>query len=381
VRIALDAVREAHPYTASGTIYKSARSDADATAIWERLLSLGQAELASAIQLLSVHDEGLMMYGARARMDSVDALRILERAFELRSFQDRGLVAWDAFLASNGAMAFREPARRYVTGIKPIRAWRVLANAKNPLLEAARLYIHQPVSFSEWLAQPEIQLDKPHALVRHLQRMLLEPETLRDIVEREGVDRVNAWIDDCFVESERVTCFRRYLSEIPSQKWSRDDAVILQIVRRFDVPARGRPFWDTVPDDIAAAFTNWLKDRSLTNLLGEGERVTFWREFLPWMTDVVESRGKEAVFLVFENWFAVQFKEMGHATRMFSRDYLSGMRQKKEGWLYTRVLKERRIGRYTQQGQVWQDSARMEVMRVMRLQGTMVPPKRWGAAK
>jgi len=311
----------------------------------------------------------LVLYGARVRLADPNALTALGIVFESRTPPDHGLLAWEAFLASDGAAAFREHARRYVFGRASSRAWRVLVGSKQPLLEASRLYLNQATPFAAWASQQEIQLEKPTVLVRQLQRLLLEPATLREVVAREGTTCIEAWIDGCFVESERVLCFRRYLVEIPAKGWPRDDQVIRRILDRFDLPGRARPFWDGFPVAIINAVNNWLKDRSLTDLLGEGDRVQFWREFLPWIVSCESSKGEEAVFIRFKEWFAVQFKVMGRATYMLDRTHWTSLRRLDASSLYTGILAKRSIGRYEHRGYYWQESARLEVLRVMRGEG------------
>jgi hypothetical protein len=120
-----------------------------------------------------------------------------------------------------------------------------------------------------------------------------------------------------------------------------------------------------VPDEVQRAFTDWLKNIELTRLMGEGERVAFWRRFLTSIEKSYASRDKGAVFVCFEKWFAVQFVLSGHATYFFEKRHLYTMRTLDKHSLYRVVLQRTSIGSYTHQGSSWSWRAESEVRRVM----------------
>lgn len=368
VKAALAAIREAHPYAASGAVARSTRADVDSHALWVRLMALGGAERDAAIKALSRREESLLLYGARARLANDPALALLADVFTIRALTTRASIAWEAWLASNGNNAFRDAAEAATAGGPAARTARLLLSVQRPLDEVCRLYCTQALPFHAWSSQPEVQLDRPSVLSRIIRQRLLRFEFVHAVVEREGMQTLEAWLEECLVDSDRVNWFGRYLSETDPRRWGREDAILLRILARFQPPDKKQPFWDGVPTAAVTAFNNWLKDRALTHLLGEGERVQFWRQFLPQMVRCEDSRCGEAVFICFDQWFAVQFKAMGRATYMFHMSDRMLLRRHAGNVLYARILDRQAyaVGRYEHRGEYWQATARAEVLRVLR---------------
>jgi hypothetical protein len=88
--------------------------------------------------------------------------------------------------------------------------------------------------------------------------------------------------------------------------------------------------------------------------MGEGERVAFWRDFLPQIVGSIPTVARDAVFIVFKKWFAVEFVSMGRATYMFPLGQLKRLSKLSGYTLYNAVLTTPAIGSFKHQGINWQ---------------------------
>lgn len=370
VRTALVFIEKSHPYAASGRIARSDRADRDSNAVWERLLPLAGDALRAAVRSLTKHEERLILYRAGGRLGDPPCLEVLAVIFELRSPAGGGRVAWEAFLRTNGRTAFATAARDYAAKPGQPSGWSELANGSSPVERACDLYSRGQSRLAQWVSSAEIRLPETGQFVRNLKRNLLVPRRLPHTLRRESTTVLDTWLDEVFLDSERVAWFRAYLSVTDKRLWQLDDPVLVRILRRFESPSRKRPFWDKVPPDVVKAFELWERNVELTRLLGEGPRVEFWRAFLPMITESFQPACQDAVFICFHNWFAVQFIEMGRATYMFERRYLSAFRKLNSNSLYRAVRENVCVGRYTHMGWYWQVTAESEVKKVIRNQNS-----------
>lgn len=363
---ALESIRVAHPYAASGAIAQGTRADSDASAVWARLLSADGVQRDSEIERLTSLEESLVTYGASPRMGSPDALAVIGRVFKIRNPTAAGSVGWTAFLLSNGHSDLRPAASRFIEANQDIRAWRLLVQSSKPLEDACALYWSEGITFDKWIDLPTVRLSKSPLVRKALQRRLVEPHVVDDVVSREGIDTVERWVDDVFVDSEIVAWYRSYMEQTHTNNWALGNPILHRILDRFGAPSRGRPFWEEVSADAINSFEHWLKNLELTQQLGEGERVKFWRGFLPWIQFSVLARDEDAVFICFKTWFAVQYVAMGRATYMFDRRYLGALKRLTGTALYREILNTPALGRYAHRGYFWQWSAEGEVKRVLR---------------
>lgn len=356
VNRSLDALLKLHPYAASGAVARSERADRDSAAIWDQLESAG-ARRAELIIGLSRVQESLAIYGASSRLNA-NTLDVLADLFRLRSPRKAGKLAWQCLLLSDGRDEFRQSAVAYLSRLNrddlvPI------AHAARTMNALAATYGASADRFEIWFRKQRAQHT---AVKRQTMRLLLSKPFRSRVIDREGIDEIDNWLQTAFVDSERIEWFRFYLIDANPHMWPANDAVMGRIISRFGEPSE-HSFWQTIPDRVIAAVKRWLLDASLTEFLGEGERVEFWRNFLDRMIDAAQSRERTAVFVCFDGWFAIQFKEMGRATYMFHTRYFRRLRYLDDTTLYQTILDNRAYagGRYTHQGYHWQWRARSEV--------------------
>jgi hypothetical protein len=367
----LDAVARArtdHPYPARGEIVTCERVDADTAALWQRLISLPEQELDSVISGLPAHEERILLYGAPGRLGDPAVLRVLARLFTLRTTSGQGSLAWDAFLLS-GDTAFRCAASAFAAEFPARTLWSRLLESANPLHDAVRALDISRVPLEIWAGRPEVMFHDRLLVVRALQRMSLELPFVLATCAREHLDTVARWSRTVLLDDERVRWYGEYLAASWSKGWPAKNPILEDVIERFGEPEEKRPFWDPLPEDVVRAVVIWLRDRQLTNLLGEGDRVRFWRRFLPYVRRIEESRSQDAVFIGFEGWFAVQYKEMGRATYLFDAGKYRELRWKEEPRMYHRIREmardEQHLARYTHMGYAWEIPAQREVQRVL----------------
>jgi hypothetical protein len=363
--IAVENAAQLHPFARSGAVAAGARADAETSLVWDRLRTASVEHRDAAVRALTKREEKAVLYGAPSRFEDPVCLQILGRLFVIRD-PDAGRVAWEAFLLTNGQADFRRQATRLAESHGEVRAWPLLARADRPLDAAVELYLRSPDTFEVWVRGAAIELHGSRLVTRALRRMLLSSGNHALLVQREGLKTIEAWLSADLIDSERITWYRSYLLGSDARAWQVDDPILTRILERFLPPVRGRPFWEGVPESKRDSFELWLRNVELTRLLGEGPRVAFWRVFLPWIDQSLGHRSRNAVFVCFDNWFAVQFVEMGRATYMFDRSFLSLFRSLDEQSLYRAVLESPALGRYTHQGWYWAERAESVVRSVLR---------------
>jgi hypothetical protein len=366
---ALDSVLEKHPYSASGRIAKSGRADQDSARVWDRLLALPRVELESAMKALEKREERLLLYSASGRLSDAPSREVLGYLYRVRRPSTHDAIAWWALLVSNGATDFREAAVRFASGPTARSMWPQWARSVRPIDDVVNHYRWTKTPFDVWLQSRDVGLESRSDIGILLKRVLLEPGKLADTCSREREHTILEWCESVFSSSGRQEWLAAYLRETFRRGWSTQSLILTTIVHRYGEPSDGRPFWESISSEAAAAVGVWLKDRELTARLGEGEhgeRVAFWRKFLPLAKHLIVSRCETAVFICFDNWFAVQFVHMGHATYMFERSYLTVMRARQRNALYQAVLSTPPLDSYEHRGRFWASTAEAVVRRVAR---------------
>lgn len=380
VRAALQQVFERHPYTADGEVHASSRVDADAARLWDRLCALsGDTDaLAGAVRALTRQTERVLLYGAAARLEQPRCLDVLAAVYRLRSPEGERALAlgWELWLLTDGVPAFQGPAARYVSRYPARTAWSDLVQlGVAPLSRAAATVERTRTPLEGWAAAPGVAFaDRTHVM-RALRRKLLHPGRLIATVAREGGTTVVRWMEQVLNDGERADGYVLYLNATWRSEWRVDDALVLAILQRYGEPRLGRDFWGAVEPGAVAAVESWIKLVELTKLLGEGEhgeRVSFWRKFLPQIRSFVSNRDKEAVLICFDRWIAVQFVRPGVATYLYPSSFLTGFKRLEGQRLAAKVREMARIDehldRYEQRGLVetWQSAAEWTVREVMR---------------
>jgi hypothetical protein len=364
---ALERVKVKHPVAASGDVAPSAVSDARASEIWRVLLSVDGTRLRGHVVALPSANVRLALYGAATILTDDGVLERLAAILDLRGdlYQRRSPVAWIALLLSDGDTRFKAAAEAYLGTRPDVRYWHSLSATPRPLTALLQDYLGSNTAFDDWWASPRIALSRYHALESALLRRLLLSESFDTLLTRETLATIDRWMAAALSESERVEWHQRYVTHSNPSRWRPTDTFLERILSRYRTPEDGHSFWAQVAEPRQRAFVRWLRDRELTSLLGEGERVEFWRRFLADVVRSMESADGAAVFIVFPTWFAVQFKEMGKATYFLSRDHLIAARRLAASQLYRYVLDHTPLGRYTHHGGYWQYTAQREVRRIM----------------
>ena len=372
-KLVLDALRQVqqdHPYAVDGEIVESPRANADADALWERLLSLERGELDAVLSGLTGHEVRVALFGARTRMDDPRCLAVLARLFSLRNPESAGSLAWDGWLLS-GDPGFREAASAYVQEHPARTLWPRLLRSASPLTEAIRALEQGKVRFDRWISLPEVGLEDRPLVTTRLRRLLLQQEHVAATSQREPHAAIIQWVNSLMPADEREAWYRDYLCTTYKNNWPKGSAVLEAIIDRFGRPESERPFWSTIPADVRREVTAWVNGGIITQLL-KGRRAEFWLRFRYDIVRLEESRSRDAVFVGFDSWFAVQYKEMGRATYMFRIDQWNRLRWMDEPGLYKEILERyhegRYLGRYEHRADDWESGAQDEVMRVMKLQ-------------
>lgn len=351
----LDKIMQAHPYARSGAIARSPRAETDSSSVWERLFKCSNSQLTDCILALSDLEVSLALYGSGSRYDDARTVNVLSLLFELRKPNTGDRIAWQALLLSDGDPIFRTAAKRFLE--ENNSPWRVAADVESPLAFAAGTYLNARAKFADFF-EPDLFPGWHARIGRELKRRLLSATFVDRTLAKEGVDVLDKWLNEVYIDSERVEWFRLYLEAGVETRRSRSDPVLKGINARFGEPAHARSFWKHVSPAAISAYQIWLRDLQLTRALGEGERLQFWRAYLDRMTRSQESRNGTAVLICFRGWFAVQFKEMGKATYLFNQKYFAGFQKLDDVTLYWAVRNNPSLDRYTHQGSYWQYSAR-----------------------
>lgn len=363
----LEAVQQAHPYSEHAPLVGGARLDADAAALWKRLLDAPASELARVIARLSKLEFRLLVASAKVRGADRQAQVVMAHAYRFSRDGSLATILWECFLLAADGTDLRDVAREIVGAPGSPALWKHLVEAKQPSLLAASAYLEQRATFEQWMASSAVKLADLPRFHRLVQRRLLEPPLLQRLDRGMDHATIDAWASTAIEAPERLAWQRTYLEATYGHPRALDHTVLERIVDQHGLPEGGREFWETVSERAIAGFNAWLNDRQLTQLLGEGDRVQFWRRYLPQMKGSYASHDGNVVFILFEKWFAAQFVRPGTATYLFPIKYKLSLRRDDEHSIQQRVRRnqEHKLGRYTHQGYYWEVRAETEVRMAM----------------
>lgn len=363
---------EKHPYPARGELTLTPRVEADAAALWAELLGLERQDphrLDDRILHLGTLELRILVASARQRLGDASHLRVLSRVIALRKPPGSGALAFAAWLLTDGDAGVREPAARFVAeGSVPV-LWTRLVEARKPSEVIVEAYLEQDLPFDAWVERKDIGLSRFPECGRLVRLRLMTPPLLGRVDDREQSAALEKWANTAVPAPDREAWYQTYLESTRSKKQPLRHAVLESILQQFGEPREARAFWKVLSPQAVASFEIWLRDRQLTSLLGEGERVMFWRWFLADMTGCVANSDGSVVFILFPTWFAAQFKFTGTATYMYPKqEFLVRMRRQTESAIRNQVLlyRDHAVGRYTHMAHSWQDQAADEVRRVLR---------------
>lgn len=368
LQAALAAVIEAHPYTSRGELTPSARLDSDAVMLWSRLAHADHDRLDQLIDALTSLEVRILVASARSRMRNDRTPKIFAKVLERFRPENFLSLAWDAFLLTDGHPAFRAKAQEFAdlhTATRP--QWQRLAVGVKPTDAAVSLYETQPEPFEKWIESSALQLNRWPDLVRGIRIALLNSEGVARLDRREPSQSVERWVQTVIAANEREAWYAMFLHQTARNKRSPKHAVLESILARFNEPENGGMFWQIVSDTGRAAFKLWLMESRLTQLLGEGERVDFWRRFLPQIAKVWANKEKRVVFIDLGSAIAVQFIDAGTATYLFDRPNFKrvsrGIEKEVKKSVYGNASKS--LGSYEHRGNSWQFSAESRVRQML----------------
>lgn len=373
---ALARVLERHPYSSSGLIADVPRVTADVQALWSELLGLRGPARTERVIRLTRHEVRLLMHSAVSRLKVEGAVGLLAEVLAAHQPEGSGKLAWLLFLLTEGRQELVSLARPYAgrehaaarlhgmlldTGAPSTRALRIMREAR------------RGESLEAWLAHPHVALAEYPEFVGALKRRMLEPAEVAETNRREASVNIARWAVEAIPAADLADWYRGFLeATCQGPRWPNNHVVIEAIVAAYKEPTAGSPFWTRVSPGAREAVSLWAMDRHLTELLGEGERVAFWRRFL------VEVRGarfnvdKCVVLIAFEGWVAVQFKFTGTATYLLRAKVGLGLSGKDEQAI-AKYVRDRRdqpsrgyLGRYEHRGYYWEGEAERQVRLVMR---------------
>ena len=369
--LALDRVRRAHPFAASGYIHKCPEVLESGRRLLGPLLQLEGVALETAMSQFTLNQARLIVLAVSGQLDDVRTTRVLVELVKQHPSAVEPRLAFEAFVLAGGPSGLRACAQRWVVeAMGRVSPWPAAMAAGIPLHLMRDAYIEEskPWATSDWKRAFE---HTPFPRIEtQLFRSLLCPPVLRVIAQREQGAMLKEWASRCFVVSERDQWLATFLEETWPDGWARSHAILEEIHGRFGVPGQ-HSFWTPLAPDACRSYLRWLVDHDLTRMLGEGDRVQFWRRFMGDGMEVpIRAGGGEAVLIVFKRFVAVQFIETGKATYLVDRTQLTALRRLGSFDLYPYVLKLNRDGktrqRYEHRGQFWQIRAEGIVRALLR---------------
>lgn len=365
---AVAAAVEVHPYAARGALELSSRVEMDASQMWTQLLSLSGGELDAAIEALHILQVRVLIATARPRIGIAGVLTVLARLLDKHRPENVEALAWDVFLESDGHPAFRalsaEHARVHAAE-HPL--WPHMVQKVRPSEVVLVRYHQQPQPFDQWIASREVALEGHQSFVRTLVRTLLSPGELVRLDQRENSRAIQNWVQRAIPLEGQETWYRAFLEETVRAKRPVDHAVLRAILERFGEPANARPFWDAISEEARRSFELWFTNARLTQLLGEGERVDFWRRFLPQIRRPFHNSDRKVVFIDLGVATAVQFVESGTATYLFRPDVFRRIYRGVEADVRRSVYDNahKASGSYEHRGYAWRYRAESTVRQVL----------------
>jgi hypothetical protein len=340
----------------------------DAASLWERLVPLHGPALADAVDALHGIEVRILLATARPRLGSATALEVLATVLERRQPDDAGALAWEAYLLSDGHPAFQHVAQGYVRQrAREYPAWDHLVRRGPPSEAALALYHAQQHGFERWSAAPDVALDRWPEFTRRLQAAILAPGTLARLDRREPSAAIAQWAQVAVRAGDRETWYAAFVEETRTNPRPLDHAVLSAVLERFGEPAAGRPFWSGISEAARTAFGLWIMNGRLTHLLGEGERVQFWRRFLAQIKRPYKNRDGQVVFIDLDGAIAVQFVHTGTATYIFPSSAFRHVSRGSDSEVRRSVYdnSHRSLASYEHRGHSWRWSAEAAVRRVL----------------
>lgn len=373
---ALERVRQAHPFAASGYIADTPRAGEAIEALWVLLMGAPGADLVSRIDALTRFELRLILHSAFSRAREPLGREILIRILERRRPEGGERLAWTLFLATDGGEGLAALAQRFAAAEPATRQlYGRLLNSSAPSVVAAREFLAASrLPLESWLASDRVRLGAHQEFVGRVKRRLLSGDLLAETCRRVSSAEVKEWTHSVIPAADMAEWYRDFLQITwSSAGWRPDHHVLETIVAEYGEPDAGSAFWSGVTAPIQQSVMLWIKDRLLTELLGEGERVEFWRRFLVDVRHAEFNVDKAVVLIRFDGWVAVQFKYSGTATYLLREGHCRGIRRYDDVSMQ-RFVRERRdrpsmgyLGRYAHMGHTWEVNAAAEVRAVMRL--------------
>jgi len=365
LRASVAAAKVQHPYPGHGEIPRGDRANVDAGRLWTLLFGLRGQDLDIRVARLTAHEVRLASYGARGRLKDGEVLRVLARLFDLGQGRSQAALAFDAFIMSGGLREFHHGAEQHVGTCGPSSGLEAVLAASRPIKGLATAFKKTGERLVEWLKRPTAA--RLGTEVREaLTIVLLSDGELPTTVQREGPAAVLLMVRTYLDSNAQAAWFRAYLSHGGAVGWALGDPVLTEIVQEFQQPNDQSSFWKLVDPAARDAVSDWLKETDLHLLLGDAERVKFWKRFLRELDHTEVSQDRNAVFIVFPKWYACQFKQSGVATYCFPISDLREMKRLSGTSLVQAARTWNPLGRYEHRGFLWRSRAEWEVRRVMR---------------
>ncbi len=380
---AIARVRLRHPHRADGIIDPNhERVLTDGRALVERLRALGNASLASALRALPPFRVRLLLYTLLGRLSPRDDDHLVQTLFAVRQDPFLCEAAFELWIASNGADAYRGGASMFVQGERSIPSlWAVLAREPHPLDHLLGEWRRQRGLLDEWLSQPSVALRPRTRITEALRRHLIMRAPWAQWMEQhEGANGVLGWCLRFLPLGDHAQWLASYVEEMArehkaggrwgSHGWPLDHAILSHVHEVYGDPVVPAGFWERVDPAVRNRFALWQADRQLTNYLADSDRTEFWRHYLGEMHSSELNADGRVVIIRFDRWTAVVFKETGTATHLLHKRDGYGIQGKNKVQLshYLRqVVKP--IGYYTHRGHqwTWQANASAEITRVKAL--------------
>lgn len=378
---ALERAVENHPYAAAGKWdVSSHRLIAEAELLWQQLMELPKSLRPTRIATLSDIEVRLLAVTARTRLTKPKCLDVLDDLLAVHRVPEAAALAWDAYLLTDGREAFRDLADCFVRDQHMAGTIsEALVKSRSPVEAACGMYVKQSQAFREWAkSTPSALADLIPFFDRVRERLVRSSSYLPILVQRERPEDLAHWAAELVPTGQRdawqllflITTYEaRDSRSVKLHPWLPRHPVLMTIHSHHGEPDADHPFWRRVPDPVRTSFLCWIRDQQLTTLLGENDRVQFWRHYLRWIVRSESNRDRDVVFIHFDRWFAVQFKQAGTATYIFqTKEFRRDLQRMDEPSLAKWVRTNRRaLSSYEHRGSVstWQLNA-AEVVREVR---------------
>jgi hypothetical protein len=378
--VAIDRAIDAHPFgMAGGWQVDSAAARQRAERLWAALCALRDGKRLTVIRALDTSEVRLLAYTARARFEQPECLEVLASLIQERDVVDASALSFEAFLYTDGSPSFRTGALAFARMHSTASALFVdIAQSESADSAVAAKYMAQSNAFGDWVASHSVGLSRYSAfLLRVQQNLLREINSAARVEQIERQDVVEYWLT-LTTQAHRTVADTAYIIGAHQvhlarsqrlQPWPVRHAALESLLKRQGQPNDSSQFWSSLPAAVRRSVELWLLERQLASFIGEGDRLDFWRQFLPYMQSARENRDKQVVFIRFEEWTAIQFKNTGTATYLYTLAQSRGWDRYREQELQGLVRRhaDKALGSYMHRGHVehWQSRAAHEVRTVL----------------